>query len=486
MIIPFVGDAYKLRSPNLNQETCINLYLILDIDQKGNRFPQALYRTQGLTLFSDDNDDNFSVRGLIESNDVLYAVIDNKFLRIDKLGNRTELGTLLTSVGRVEFEANGLQIMITETPGDNYYVYTLLTRTFAKTPSEFFPRSRVCAYQDGYGVLVEHDTTKWYITDLFDFGVISALEFASANTSEDYLITAISRAQELFLLKRNGTEVWFDTGNADFPFERRQTLVLRYGIAAAYSLVRIDNNNLIWLGTNEHSNIIVVGLNGYDATPLSNEAVDFEINSYAFIDDAFAFAYEQDGHLFYVLTFPTADRTWVYDISTKAWHERRSQINNTEPSLVPTRQGRWRPNCYAFFNGQHIVGDFDSGKLFYIDKNNYTDNGVPITWERTAYHLSRDEKYVECNNFQLIIQSGVGLPIGQGSDPRIMFQWSKDFGYTFSPERFLPMGKQGQYKSRALIPAMGTARDWVFRVRGSDPVFVAILGARADLIEASY
>jgi hypothetical protein len=483
MIIPFVGDAYKVRSPNVNAQTCINLYLVMD--QKGGKTPTALYRTPGLTLFSDDNDANYSVRGLIESNDVLYGVVDNKFYKYDTQGNRTELGTLLTSEGRVEFEANGVQIAITEAGGVNYYVYTIATNTFQQNPSANFPHSVVMTYQDGYGILPEPRSTTWYITDLFDFSTINPLEFASANTSEDYLVAAISRAQELFLIKTNSTEVWYDTGAADFPFERRQTLILRYGIAAKYSLVRIDNNILIWLGRNEHSQPTVVFANGYDMLEISDEGVNIAINSYDVIDDAFAFAYKQDdGHLFYVLTFPTVDRTWVYDLNTRAWHERRSQIDNTQPATQPTRQGRWRPNCYANFARKHIVGDFESGKLFYIDVNNYTENDTPIRWERTTYHLSKDEKYVECAGFQLIIQSGVGLT--DGSDPQIMFQWSKDFAHTFSPERSRSMGKLGEFKKRLLWPALGTSRDWVFRASGDDPVFVAILGARADMREADY
>jgi hypothetical protein len=485
MIIPFVGDAYKARSINLNAQTCINLYLVMD--QYGGKTPTALYRTPGLTLFSDDNDANYSVRGLIESNNVLYGVIDDKFYSFNVLGERTELGSLLTASGRVEFEANGIQIAITEEQGENYYVYTIATNTFQQNPTENFPRSIAMTYQDGYGILPQPNSTQWFITDLFDFSTIDPLEFASANTSEDYLVTAISRAQELFLIKTNSTEVWYDTGAADFPFERRQTLILRYGIAAPYSLVRIDNNILMWLGRNEHSKPTVVLVDGYNMIEITDEGVALAINSYDIIDDAFAFAYKQDdNHLFYVLTFPTADRTWVYDLSTKAWHERRSQINNTMPAAAPTRQGRWRANCYAFFNGQHVVGDFESGKLFYVDINNYTDNGTPITWERTAYHLSKEERFVECAGFQLIIQSGVGLTTGQGSDPIIMLQWSKDYGYTFSPERPLYMGKKGEYKKRLKAPALGTAQDWVFRIRGTDPVFVAILGARADMKEGEY
>lgn len=476
MLIPFVGEAYKVQSINLNCQTCINLYPV--IDQKGGKEPKALYRTPGLTLFSDDST-HFSTRGLFESNDSLYAVMDDYFYRVDTAGNKTELGRLLTSIGLVDFEANGLQIMIVD--GTNQYVYTLLTNQFQTNPSENFPHSVVCAYQDGYGILPKPQSVDWYITDLFDFSIIQALQFTPANTSEDYIVTTVSRSQEVWILKTNSAEVYYDTGNFDFVFERRQTLIFRYGCAAPYSLVRIDNNKLVWLGRNEHSQIVVVEVEGYEARVISSEGVNFAFDTYTTIHDALAFAYESQGHLFYVLTFPTEDRTWVYDFNTEMWHERRSQINNQVPSPLPTRQGRWRPNCYAFFDNKHIVGDFESGKLYEIDNTVFTENGTPITWERTAYHLHRDEQYLFFNNLQLIIQAGVGLNTGQGSDPIIMLQISKDYGNTFGPELWGSMGKQGQFLKRIRWGALGSGYDWVFRIRGTDPVKVAILGARADV-----
>lgn len=476
MILPFVGDAYAVRSPNLNAQTCINLFPVLD--GRGGKTVSALYRTPGLTLFSDDDGLQYSVRGLYELNGVLYAVFDSGFYTVDILGVRTLKGTLNTSIGRVSIISNGLQIGIFD--GVNGYTYTLSTNTFAQITDVSFKGCVIAAYQDGYGIYPEPNSEIWWLTDLFDFSNIDALDFAAANQSPDFTVASISSHQELWFFNDVTTEVWYDTGDADFPFERRQTLVIQFGCAAAFSLLKTDNSSLFWLGKNEQSKGVVCRLNGYTPQVISTEAVNEAIDSYERIDDAFAFAYEDKGHLFYILTFPTADRTWVYDITTQLWHERRSQLDNDPIIGLPTRQGRWRPNCYALFNGQHIVGDFESGKLYSIDSDNYTENGIPITWERTAYHLSNEDKWIFLNNFQIILQGGVGLNIGQGSDPQIMVQVSRDYAHTFENEIWVPVGRQGQFRHRALIPALGASRDWVIRIRGTDPVFQAILGVKAE------
>lgn len=476
MLIPFIGDAYKVRSPNLNTQTCINLYPVLD--GKGGKSVKSLYRTPGLTLFSDDPDGYHSVRSLFSLNNALYAVIDNQFFTVDRFGVKVPRGTLNTSSGHVTILSNGLQIGIFDGPYG--YTYTLATNVFAQITNENFAGVSIPTYQDGYGVYPKPDSEVWFISDLFDFSAINALDFASANQSPDFIVASISSHQELWFFNNTTTEVWYDTGNSDFPFERRQTLVIQYGCGAPASLVRADNSSLYWLAINNQSQGVVCRLNGYTPEVISDEGVNYAINQYERIDDAFAFFYEDDGHLFYILTFPTADRTWVYDVTTKAWHERRSQINNALPAEAPTRQGRWRPNCYALFDGKHIVGDFESGKLFYIDTENYTENDVPITWERTGFHLSDDERYIFINNFQIILQSGVGLSTGQGSDPQIMLSFSKDGGHVFSSEIWASLGKEGEYRARALWPALGCSRDWVIRVRGTDPTWVALLNARAD------
>lgn len=477
MLINIVGDAYKVRSPYLNAQTCINYYPVLD--QKHGKTITALYPTAGKVLFS-AGENLEQVRQLYETNEVLYGVVGHKFYQIDAAGTRFEKGELLTGAGPVSIVSNGLQVMIVD--GRNQYVYTIATDTFQQNPTADFLGCNVATYQDGYGILPVPNSTTWYITDLFDFSVINPLEFASANTDEQWIVSAVSKSQEVWLLKRNSTEIWYDTGNADFPFQRRQTLIIRYGCAAPYSLLKMDSNTLLWLARNEHAKLNVIRLDGYEASVISNDAVETAISSYAVINDAIGYVDQgSDGHVFYILTFPTADRTWVYDLSTGLWHERRSELNNEKPFIFPTRQGRDRGNCYALFSGKRLVGDFQTGNIFALDDNINTENDILITRERTTCHVSEDERFLFINNFQLIAETGVGLNDGEGSDPQIMLQVSKNGAVTFGVERWRSLGRQGYYKHRVKWNALGASRDWVFRLRIRSPVKVFILGARADV-----
>ena len=52
------------------------------------------------------------------------------------------------------------------------------------------------------------------------------------------------------------------------------------------------------------------------------------------ISDARAFTYQKDGHHFYVLTFPTGNKTFVFDASTSLWHERNATVPSTTINTV--------------------------------------------------------------------------------------------------------------------------------------------------------
>lgn len=487
MQVPLIGDSYKLQSLNINAQTCINLMPFQG--GPGAKTPTIAYLRHGLTLFSDDDDLEHVVRGLATFNKVLYGVVDDTFYEFDGTGSRTERGKLLTSTGRVTLLNNGFQIGVFEDARTGYrngYTYDLTTHVFERITSASFYGVIYPAYQNGYGVYPVPDSIKFYISEPFEFNAINALDFVKVQGNSEYLIAVISTHQELWFFKERTISIWYETGEELFPFEPRQTLTLQYGCPAPFSIVRMDNSSLFWLGLNDQSQGVVVRVNGYTPQVISSEAVNFAINQYDVIEDAFAFSYEEDGHLFYVLTFPTEDRTWVYDVLTDAWHERRTTLDNQFPYILPTREGRWRPNCYALFNDKHIVGDFESGKLFYIDSDNFTDNGINIRWERAAYHISQDQRFLTYNNMEIIYEGGTADATGAGQNPLLGVQFSKNLGHTFLPQIIYSMGVQGDFNKRILIPACGIAKDMVVRLQGDSPVFTAILGMRVDVTESSY
>jgi hypothetical protein len=214
---------------------------------------------------------------------------------------------------------------------------------------------------------------------------------------------------------------------------------------------------------------------GYTGVRVSNHALEWQIQSYGDISDAIAYTYQQDGHPFYVLTFPTASKTWVFDVSTNEWCERAY--------FSLGQYSRHRSNCQVVFNSLVLVGDYENGKVYSFDKTVYTDDGQPQRWLRSWRALPpgrNNLKRTVQHELQLDCEAGVGLTTGQGQDPQVMLRWSDDGGHTWSNEHPRSMGRIGDRGLRVIWRRLGMTtklRDRVYEVSGADPVKIAIMGA---------
>jgi len=301
-------------------------------------------------------------------------------------------------------------------------------------------------------------------------------------------------------------EVWYDAGLADFPLSRIQGAFNEVGCVAPYSVAKLDNT-LFWLGTDARGQGIVYRANGYQAVRVSTHAIEYAIAQYGNISDALAYTYQQEGHAFYVLNFPSANATWVYDVSTQAWHERAG--------FVDGQFTRHRSNCQCNFGGTIIVGDYENGNIYAFDLDVYADNSQPQKWLRSWRALptgKNDLKRTAHHSLQLDAESGVGLPgidpldffgslltedgnflitedgvyievttpTVQGANPQVMLRWSDDGGHTWSNEHWASMGATGEYGRRIFWRRLGMTmklRDRVYEISGTDPVKIAIMGA---------
>jgi hypothetical protein len=276
----------------------------------------------------------------------------------------------------------------------------------------------------------------------------------------------------------DSVEVWYDSGATDFPLQRIQGAFNEIGCVSAFSVAKLDNG-LFWLGTDARGQGIVYRANGYTGVRVSTHAIEYAIAQYGNISDAIAYTYQQEGHAFYVLTFPSGNATWVYDVSTQVWHE-RAGFDNGEFM-------RHRSNCQCNFGGNILVGDFENGNIYRFDLDVYADNGGIQKWLRSWRALPTGQnnlKRTAHHSLQLDCETGVGLNDGQGSDPQVMLRWSDDGGHTWSNEHWSPIGKIGAYGHRTFWRRLGMTlklRDRVYELSGTDPNKIAIMGAELIL-----
>lgn len=512
MKTPILGSTYVARSVNAADARMVNLFP--EIVPEAGKEPGFLNRAPGLQLLNTIG--TGPVRGLwaFSSNDsTAFVVSGTELYKITTAYAATLIGTV-AGTGPVSLADNGTQLFIAANGPS--YIYNNTTNVFGQITDPDFPGAATVCYLDGYFVFNQPNSQLMWVTQLLDGTSIDPLEFVSTEGSPDGLLAVTSNFREVWAFGTNSIEVWYDSGATDFPLQRIQGAFNELGCAAPFSIAKMDNG-IFWLGRDRRGQGIVYRANGYSGVRISTHAVEWQIQQYADLTDAIAYTYQQDGHSFYVLIFPSANTSWVYDAATQAWHERAGFANGEFT--------RHRSNCQMAFNNKIVVGDFENGNIYAFDLDDYSDNGSIQKWlrswralptgqnnlKRTAHHsLQLDcETGVGLNLYPgydsenidtelgldlvaeyvqtfLVTQSGITLtteagdgsePLGQyelsdtdisgynlvttaylaapGYDPEVMLRWSDDGGHTWSNEHWSPVGKIGAYGHRTFWRRLG-------------------------------
>lgn len=469
MQIPFIGGAYTSRSSNINAQTCINLFPV--VNKQDAKAVVALYGTPGLNLFSTlISGEGYVVRAAYVANDTLYAVVQDRVYSVTSAGVATLLGTISTTSGSVFMADNGIQVIIVDST-TNGYIITLATNVLAIIADADFPDAACVTFQDGYFIVVAESTGKIYISGLYSGTTWDPLEFTTAEGRPDDALTVISNTHDLWIFGEKSTEVFYNSGNADFPFERIQGALIDIGIGAAASTTKI-NGQLYWFSDRRQ----VCRSVGYQYEFISTPDIDYQLSTYSTVSDAIGFNYVIDGHSFLVLVFPSAGKTWVYDVTTEFWHEWQSWYTTAVP------WSRHRSNCAVQFGSNWIVGDYDNGKLYSLSMTAYTDESHSIRRQRVTQVIDKDRLRIVFHKVEIEFEAGVGLTGGvQGEDPQAILEWSDDGGHVWSNQHWRGIGKIGEYKNRAIWRRLGMSRNRIFRFTISDPVKVVIIGSDAQL-----
>jgi len=308
-----------------------------------------------------------------------------------------------------------------------------------------------------------------YRVDQVHGAAFDPLDIAGKTGSADNIVTLAAIHGELWLIGELTSEIWANTGAADFTFGRIQGAFVDHGCAAPYSLAKQDVF-LFWLTQDREGNAVIVKSAGYGVQRISTHAIEQDIQTYAIIEDAIGYCHQNEGHAFYVLTFPSANKTWVYELSTGQWHERGSVDSN---GVII----RHRANAFAFAYGKGHVGDFQNGALYVYDQNFYLDGDQPIPRIRTFPHVVGNGNRIEFTVFTADIEVGQTGGIPAADPPMISLRWSNDRGATFGNPVMQPMGATGQYLVSPQWRRLGMARDRVFELSWSAPVKTSLNGA---------
>lgn len=429
-------------------------------------------------------------------------------------GAGVALGTIITAF--VSGTSGGAGIYTTSQANTVAVGVTMYAINFSVLPSTdgAFSGANTVDVMDNYIVYNNPTTQQWGSTDLLS-PISPQTSYSLKDGAPDDLVALIVDHREVYLLGEVSSEVWTDVGAVPFPFQRIPGTSTQHGIAAPFSLSRLGDS-FAYVSRNNRGQAQIMQMQGYKPGRISTHAVENTLAN-QYVDDAIAWTYQLEGHEVYVVTFPTLNLTWAYDIATQMWHKWLYTADDNSYQ-------RHRGNCCAVFQGMVLVGDYENGRIYELDKQNYTDNGQNVRRLRRAPHLVTDFQRQYFDELQIQFQPGVGTTglsqptgdiflnspyiiypdatfligpfqtyvIGQQANlsnnvtttnPQAMLRWSNDGGSTWSKEYWVSIGKMGKYRNRAIWRRLGTARDRVFEVSITDPVNAVIIAANLKASE---
>lgn len=370
------------------------------------------------------------------------------------------LGTLASASDPVGLADNKTQLAVVD--GANLYIFTLATGVLTQITSAGWRGSYNVHELDGYFIFVDPGTDQFYLSKIDDGTVLDALDFSSADSAPDDIVTHVVSHRQAWFFGQLSAELWVDSGALSFPFVRYQSYTLDVGCVGPRAVI-LAADTIFWVGQTRAGRGIVYMAAGNQPQRVSTMAVEEALRGSSDLSSAQMWAYQVEGHEFIGINAPGLSSTWVYDAALQQWHERAEWSAGWAPL---------RSRFVTAFNGRHYAGDA-YGRLVRFDASVNTLSGRPLVRERTWPHLMHQ-------SMEPLTYRGLELAMTTGHGGNVTLEISNDGGATFGPPLLRSLGVIGRWMQRVRWMRLGTAINRVFRVRCSDDVPFAIHSGAVD------
>ncbi len=488
--IPLLSGAYQARSVIADAQRSINLYVEGNPPETSPPTPFTLYPRPGLKLLARVPTFGVGRNVYADSKGNLYMVAGQTVYYVDPSFTPMAIGIIAPGTSVVSMSDNGTTILLVDGTTSGYTI-DIASKSFATIVDPAFYGGNWVNYIRTVFAINRPGTKQFYISGS-NAVTWDALDFGEKTSSADPLLAAAALNDQLWLLGTKKGEVWYFSGDVNFPFQQLPNVVIEHGCAATYSIGQSDKF-LFWLTQDKDGRPwIAQGAADYSVTKISTFAMDNEIRSYVRWSDAVGYCYQVLGHLFYQIDFPSADKSWVLDKSNDQWNEYSSiDINGNHHRLNGFL------SAYAY--NTNVMIDWKTGNLYAFDPDTFTDDTFPIVCIRGFPHLGANGNELSYPGFMADMDVGevpnmladgdsATRPFSDGfSDafgpfqsqgvPTVTCRFSNTRGKTFGNKRPRSLGTTGEYGKILKWDSWGLARDGVFELEWAVPCKTAINGA---------
>jgi hypothetical protein len=447
------GPSYMSRSRPLSSQSTVNFYQ--EFSESG-KSPVALHSWPGQKLVGSGGGAD---RGQHVMANIRYKVASGILFEIRRDGSHINRG-YIPGASRCIFANDGINMYIVNSDGAGVFQYSTDTNLVTQVTDPDISGSVAVAFLNNQFIYSKPNL--FIISDVGNGASASGLNAAQAESQPDDLVRAYVFDQLVYMFGENTIEPWYNIGTGAPPFDRIDTQIIQVGTAATHSIANNDNF-LYWLGDDRQ----VYQGSGGQARIISSIAISHAIEGYTTVSDAIGWTMTFEGQNFYILTFPTENKTWAINesLGKDGWFELSSD------HLL----GKYNATSYSYLDGRHFVANETNGELYELDIDTFDANGDELQRIRVMSSIHGGlfgvpGRRIQMSRFELILETGVGTATGQGEDPKIMIEASYDGGRSFGPGTWMEIGRAGETQIRAEWFDMSSFYDLIIRITATDPV----------------
>ena len=295
------------------------------------------------------------------------------------------------------------------------------------------------------GSLADPLRRQFFVSNQNDPTTFNPSEFGTKQANPDPMVAAYAANELLLLMGSNTIELWEDAGALNFQFQLIQGGGVIYtGLASRDTVSTMGDTTVCWLGADARGRLIAWQLQGRSPVRISNHAIEAQ---WALFDATGACAYpaQFNGHWFWIISFPIADVTFVYDIVTGVW----AQWLAYDGANFHCDLARYHASAWGV---AHVGLDYNNGNIYMLQIGLGTDNGAPIQQIRRSPIVSSEGKRLLIQKFRLVQETG-----GADTSP-VALRVSHDAGHTWGNYLTLPVGALGLYQFVVELYRLGKGR----------------------------
>jgi hypothetical protein len=418
-------------------------------------------------------------RGEWEMQNVGYRVAGTTLFEVGSTGNHIARGTIDGTL-RCTFADDGKNMIICS--DGLVFQYTQATQTLITVTNVNIVGSTAVSFLNNKFFYTNVDINAdvdFVVSNVGDGTTASGLNAGLVEDDPGKLIYAYAFEDRMYMFTERTVPIYWNNGDSQPPLVPVEGRVIeKIGLDSLHSVANTDKF-IYWLGDDK---MVYRAISG-NAQSISSIPVAHAMEGYEKTNDAVGYTFRMEGQNFYVLTFPTENKTWCLSeaLGIDGWFNLSADTN----------RGKYNATSHMFVYGKHILADETNGNVYELDIDAFSNDTLPIQRIRTLASIhgglvGLPGKRIQMSSFELIMKKGVGLITGQGEDPLIIIEFSTDGGKSFKQGDFVRVGRQGETNLKVKWDNMDSFYDLIIRITTSDPVYYSLQSASIEARLAGF